>query len=393
MFTARDRSDKGHWYAILQGVLVLVLSFSISASYGIGDGLRSAPGSDTVNAVVVYGDTSLLDEDEPLSDERLDHLLDSLCQLDEAPLELIGYLKLFKRIRGMEEAEMIVLIDSLFELEHVPYALINEINLYADELPTQNEVDEGLLVDWHGPWEHPGDGYYGEWNTTNPNAYGHTLSAHDSLLLIKLTDPATDCGFAMPIEGIVTSRFGWRNGRPHNGVDIDLEVWDPVQSMFPGVVRFSGVYGGFGRLVVVRHFNGFETFYAHLHRLKVQVGDEVDAGQVIGLGGSSGHSTGSHLHLEVRFKGIPIDPSRFIDLSESTLYADTLVLKRTRWSFAAYPQGTRSHTVQKGEHLYAIAELYGTSIQDLCELNGISKRSVLRVGQQLMVSDMASAGP
>ena len=60
---------------------------------------------------------------------------------------------------------------------------------------------------------------------------------------------------------------------------------------------------------------------------------------------------------------------------------------QTRWSYAAYPHGTLSHTVRKGEHLYGIAERYGTSIKELCELNGISRRTTLRVGQELMVVD------
>src|SRR6185436_10574564 len=172
----------------------------------------------------------------------------------------------------------------------------------------------------------------------------------------------------------------------HNGVDIDLEVWDTVRTAFPGIVRFAGTYGGFGRLVVVRHFNGLETFYAHLHRIKVKPGDEVDGGDLVGLGGSSGHSTGSHLHFEVRFKGVPIDPGKLIDLEDGLLWSDRLVLNRTRYNYAAYPMGTRFHTVEKGEHLYAIAERYGASIDDLCELNGITRRTRLRAGQQLLVA-------
>lgn len=362
----------------------LLLTLFMGAASLYVQGTTDTTRTDTVSAVVVYGDELLLEAEEALSDDRLDHLLDSLCTLDPAPEDLIGDLRLFKRIRGMDIDQMVVLIDSLFQLDTVPYALINEINLYASNMPSQSAVDLASLLPWSNTNVEPGQEVYGAWNTTNPNAYGPELSQKDTVVLVQLTNGP--CGFSMPVPPVVTSRFGWRDGRPHNGVDLDLEVGDPVRSAFPGVVRFAGTFGGFGRLVVVRHYNGLETYYAHLHRLKVNSGDVLEAGEAVGLGGSSGHSTGSHLHFEVRFKGVPIDPSHMIAFMEGELLCDTLVLKKTRWSFAAYPMGTQFHTVGKGEHLYAIAEHYGTSINALCELNGITRKARLRVGQRLMVS-------
>ena len=341
---------------------------------------------DTVAAVVQYGGEKLLDGAVVLTDEVLEQLLDSLCSLDPVPTDLVRDLKLFQQIRSMDDMQMSMLIDSLFDLETVPYALINEINLYMSEMPSQASVDEASYVAWDHDHHIPGHDLYGSWITDRPNCYGPELSAQDSVLLVRLVDQDANCGFSLPVPGICTSRFGWRDGRNHNGIDLDLYTGEAVASMFPGVVRYAGTYGSFGRLVVIRHYNGLETYYAHLHRLKVSSGDIVDAGQVIGLGGNTGRSFGSHLHLEVRFKGIPIDPSRFIDLSSGSLSCDVLVLKKTRWSYAAYPLGTRFHTVQKGDHLYGIAQQYGTSIEALCELNGITKRSVLRAGQQLLVS-------
>lgn len=343
-------------------------------------------GTDTVSAMVVYGEETLLGNGEYLDHAALDLMIDSLLALDPVPGELVRNLRLLQRIRHMEQKEVVLLIDSLFDQDLVPYALVNEINLLATRLQDKQEDVHGLMVDWYGdaPW--PAHEHYGCWETSTPNAYGPELSRHDPPMLIQLTDSLAQCGFSMPVGGVITSRFGWRDGRPHNGVDIQLRTGDPVQSMFPGVVRFAGYFGSYGRIVVVRHYNGLETFYAHLHKTKVRTGDAVDAGEVIGLGGSTGRSTGPHLHFEVRFKGIPIDPARFIDLDGGELTCGTLVLKRTRWTYAAYPLGTRTHKVEKGEHLYAIAERYGTSIQQLCELNGISKRSALKVGQELLVS-------
>ncbi len=365
-------------------ILLLVLAITTDCICVAADAPKSTE-PDTVAAVVQYGGEKLVDGAIVLTDEAIEHLLDSLCGLDPVPMDLVRDLKLFQQIRQMDDLGMSLLIDSLFELETVPYALINEINLYISEMPSQSSVDEALYVSWLTDGPFPGEELYGGW-CTNPNGYGPELSAQDSVLLVRLVDDAMNCGFAMPVPGVCTSRFGWRHERNHNGIDLNLNTGDPVASMFPGVVRFAGTFGTFGKLVVVRHYNGLETFYAHLHRVKVTAGDQVEAGEVIGLGGNTGRSYGAHLHLEVRFKGIPIDPSRFIDLSSGSLACDVLVLQKTRWSYAAYPHGTQFHTVRKGEHLYTIAEQYGTSIEALCELNGISKRSVLRAGQQLLVS-------
>ena len=362
------------------GILLFV------AFVGTGAATRAQSAQpEVVEAVVVYGDQKLIEDEEALTDEQLSVMLDSLCTLDPAPHHLIRDLRLFLRIRKMDETQMVALIDSLFEQDTVPYALVNEINLYVDQLPTRTEVDESSVLAWSERTLEPGEEVYGAWRTDLPNAYGMELSAQDTILQVRLRDQSGLCGFSMPVPPVVTSRFGWRDGRSHNGVDLDLEVWDTVRSAFPGVVRFADKSGGFGRLVVVRHFNGLETYYAHLHRLKVKAGDEVEAGQTVGLGGSSGHSTGSHLHFETRFKGVPFDPSHMIDLTTGELLCDTLVLKRGRTSFSAYPKGTRFHTVAKGEHLSAIADQYGVPLDALCSMNGLPRRARLRVGQRLMV--------
>lgn len=360
--------------SLLLGLLALALPMAHAQS-----------GPQVVEALVVYGDQKLVDDEEALTDERLGLLLDSLCTLEHAPQDLIRDLLLFQRIRQMDEHEMVVLIDSLFELETVPYALINEINLYADQLPSQWDVDHSLTIPWQTDPHLAESSLYGGWDSSSPNVY-HTLPFNgDTLVQLQLTDASADCGYSVPVPPILTSAFGWREGRSHNGVDLDLEVWDTVRSAFPGRVRFAATYGGYGRLVVVRHYNGLETFYAHLHRIKVVVGDEVDAGQLVGLGGSSGHSSGSHLHFEARYRGVPIDPGHFMDLGTGNLLCDTLVLKRHRNSYNTYPKGTRFHTVGKGEHLTAIAERYEVPLPALCYLNGLSHRARLRVGQRLMV--------
>lgn len=343
-----------------------------------------------VEATVLYGDERLFEGDLYLDDDALAALWDSLCALPGTPEERLRDLELFLRIRSMDEEDLVRSIDSLFALEEVPYALINEVAHRTAAMPTELEIDRSAHVGWSANGAIPCHDIYGEWHVHAPNAYGPELSTSDSIVLLELTREHEGCGMCVPVPGVLTSRFGWRQGRAHNGIDLDLRTGEPVRAMFPGVVRFANAYGSYGKLIVIRHYNGLETYYAHLNRIHVGIGMEVEAGTVIGAGGNTGRSTGSHLHLEVRYKGLPIDPLRFFDPTSGSLVCNELVLKRTRWSFAAYPRGTKTHIVAHGDHLQAIAARYGTSVDELCALNGLSRKTRLSVGQELVVSGNAS---
>lgn len=113
--------------------------------------------------------------------------------------------------------------------------------------------------------------------------------------------------FCMPTPSrVVTSNFGYRAsfGRQHKGMDIKVYIGDSIRSAFSGrvrIVRYEG--GGYGKYIVIRHNNGLETIYGHLSKQLVTEGEEVRAGDVIGLGGNTGRSTGSHLHFETRLCG------------------------------------------------------------------------------------------
>ncbi len=307
-------------------------------------------GPDTVEAVVVYGDHKLFHSDDLPHDIELGFLLDSLERSAEPPTDLIRDLRTLRSIRSRDADELVLVIDSLLDQDDVPYALINEMSMY---LSRGSDPDHDLLVDWYGGHDAPASHLYGEWRTDTPNAYGHDRPDGDSLLVVQLVQEDLGCGAHKAAEGPVTSRFGQRNGRPHNGIDIGLRTGDPVYSIFPGVVRFAGAFGSFGRIVVVRHWNGLESYYAHLHRVKVEVGQEVEAGTIVGLAGSTGRSTGPHLHLEVRFKGYPIDPSAFMDHATGHLTDHTLTLRRTRWTYAAARRPAR--TTCKDDHVHGLA--------------------------------------
>jgi murein DD-endopeptidase MepM/ murein hydrolase activator NlpD len=126
----------------------------------------------------------------------------------------------------------------------------------------------------------------------------------------------------MPYRGPITSSFGQRENpfgggdeEVHKGLDIKGPMGGEVKAMAKGVVEFAGQKTGFGNCIVLKHGNGFETLYGHLSKILVRVGDQIDIGERIGLIGSTGRSTGPHLHYEVHRYGKKIDPESFLNLN------------------------------------------------------------------------------
>jgi murein DD-endopeptidase MepM/ murein hydrolase activator NlpD len=125
-----------------------------------------------------------------------------------------------------------------------------------------------------------------------------------------------------PYPGAITSTFGHRENpfsgegiETHKGVDIKGAWGSPVKAMAKGEVEFAGLRGGFGNCIMLKHGNGFETLYGHLSKILVSVGQKIDIGQQIGNIGSTGRSTGPHLHYEVHKNGEKIDPKNFLTLN------------------------------------------------------------------------------
>ena len=126
-------------------------------------------------------------------------------------------------------------------------------------------------------------------------------------------------GFHMPVPGKVTSNYGYRPKfrRMHRGVDMRLKTGDNVYAAFSGRVRIVNYEAnGYGNYVVIRHDNGLETVYGHLSAHKVKRGDYVNAGDVIGLGGNTGRSFGAHLHFEIRYMGVAINPADVVNFEK-----------------------------------------------------------------------------
>ncbi len=193
------------------------------------------------------------------------------------------------------------------------------------------------------------------------------------------------CDFHSPSVGRLTSGYGWRNNRPHYGVDIKLNTGDSVYSVFDGMVRIARYSSTYGNVVVIRHDNGLETLYAHLSKRSVKEGDEVAVGDVIGLGGNTGRSYGSHLHFETRYLGEPINPKDVFTINDSTFQvrADSLFLSSESFSFLKEVRKIKYHRVRSGDSLWRISKRYNVSINKLCRLNKISRKKTLRIGQKI----------
>jgi murein DD-endopeptidase MepM/ murein hydrolase activator NlpD len=175
------------------------------------------------------------------------------------------------------------------------------------------------------------------WDNTETFPYENVrISDLPERLEIPLLRPG-DC-FTPTWYGRLNSPYGPRKGRQHHGLDLQLHTGDKVYAAFDGIVRYARYNrAGYGNCIVIRHFNGLETVYAHLSRIEVPVNRIVRSGDPIGRGGNTGRSYGSHLHFEVRFKDYSIDPERLIDVQSLQLRTDTLRLSRSSLFTRRYP--------------------------------------------------------
>ena len=235
--------------------------------------------------------------------------------------------------------------------------------------------------------EYPALSLYPNWNNQYVHAYGNAIIP--DTYTIDLT------GFHMPTPSTkITSPFGPRWRRIHNGLDLKVNIGDTIVAAFDGKVRIVKYERrGYGKYVVIRHDNGLETVYGHLSKQLVEENQLVKAGEVIGLGGNTGRSTGSHLHFETRFLGIAINPIYMFDFPKQDIVADTYTFRRTQGSKRAGSHDTqvadgtiRYHKVKSGDTLSRIAKLRGVSVSTLCKLNRIKPTTTLRIGQVLRCS-------
>ena len=231
--------------------------------------------------------------------------------------------------------------------------------------------------------KHPADSLYRHiWTDAHVNPYGNLFDSLTDDVHIPMA------GFRLPAPGYVTSPFGWRRNRMHRGTDIKVQIGDSIRAAWGGQVRIVGWDPrGYGYYVVIRHDNGLETIYGHLSRPIVDEYERVFAGDVIGLGGNTGRSTGSHLHWEIRYLGNALDPATFVDFSAGKLRNEEeyvigiRAIKEQRAAEAAM----QWHKVRSGDTLSGIAKRYHTTVRKLCQLNKIRETSILQIGQKIRV--------
>ena len=264
----------------------------------------------------------------------------------------------------------------------------------------------------------PAEDLYADWE----NKYAHRATQLPDEYKIDLRD------FCMPTPSrVITSNFGPRWRRQHKGLDIKVYVGDTIRSAFSGMVRMVKYEAaGYGKYIVIRHDNGLETIYGHLSKQLVKENQRVKAGDVIGLGGNTGRSFGSHLHFETRLCGGALNPAIMFDFRAQDVTGDFYVYRKSTYNResaeATRLRGVRGngsynpadvnstataanrnadkasskkavasaprkvHKVKKGETLYRIATKYGVSVEQLRKLNGLGKNANIRPGQLVRYS-------
>jgi murein DD-endopeptidase MepM/ murein hydrolase activator NlpD len=317
-------------------------------------------------------------------------------------------------VESSDSTAVVRVVDSLKNVKPDPVHSVRTLGVVSviDTLPTENEALRIVLFNdntWRyvlsENYKQDANVFSDHWNVESTHAYNDVeISSLPETVALQLVDSLKS--YHHPFKGRISSRYGLRRGRPHQGVDLPLKVGDPVYATFDGKVRLSKAAGNYGNLVIIRHNNGLETYYAHLSSRSVEAGEWVVAGQQIGLGGSTGRSSGPHLHYEVRYRGQSFDPERIIDFSTGDLRRSELLLKRRYFSiYAKYEQdfddeleaekqeeaerkaaaAIQYHTIRSGDTLGALARKYGTTVTRICQLNGIKSTTILSIGRRLRV--------
>jgi len=312
-------------------------------------------------------------------------------------------------VNGQEQDSLVISQDSsdIFFEKIILDGKISYRNENTNEIIPQSEYILLCEADYNGPEnekDHENhDHSHDYWQCDRINPY------KDVVLPTPFKISFDQATFTHPVDDkiVITSRFGRRRRGPHRGLDIDLVTGDFVRSVLPGKVRFVGYSRGHGKTIVVRHANDVETVYAHLSAYTTKINDTVTEGQIIGFGGNTGNSRGSHLHLEVRYKGVCIHPEYVFNFDGSKAIRNTELWVTNGWKsprlHSSYKESKfevldseekaiayqnaepKYHRVRKGDTLSQIARSYSLGLRELCRINSISRNSILKIGQMIQV--------
>ena len=322
---------------------------------------------------------------------------------------------------------------------HAQDDVLNPYEGNSSPAPSENLITESYQIPSYNL-------YLQDWNTEylKIKSLGISFGNNDDIKIILVE--SHNNAFAMPCDMYkITSKYGNRKGGMHTGIDLALTKGAPIRCCFDGVVRMAKEYSSYGKTVVVRHYNGLETVYAHLDSIYVQPNEMVRAGQQVGTAGSSGRASGVHLHFETRFLYEHFDPEKMIDFGSGDLISNILTIAKSELDFDTAPEapataqtpapapaptptptpapatannapttannapattnptpkptsqpapnntannnnsGSVIHTVVSGDTLYAIARKYGTTVDKLLKLNNLTENSKLQLGQKIRV--------
>jgi murein DD-endopeptidase MepM/ murein hydrolase activator NlpD len=295
-------------------------------------------------------------------------------------------------------------------------------HLLANQAKNKDQIkliENNTFIDLIDDIEPEPDIYTEGWNSRSVNPFREADVPNRAVIDVT--------NYHMPVPGQVTSNYGYRAKfrRMHKGIDLAIRSNDTIYAAFDGKVRLTNYEAkGYGNYIIIRHPNDLETVYGHLNRFLVKPEQTVKAGQPIALGGSTGRSTGPHLHFETRYMGYAINPSAIFDFANHTTHTDTYTFSKATYTQARNyaPSNVHANSVQeidaamsrnsaksnsksaktskksdstsksaapykvrKGDTLSSIAKKNGTTVAKLQKLNGLGKSSTLQPGQSLKV--------
>lgn len=270
-------------------------------------------------------------------------------------------------------------------------------DLLAKQVNTKDQIrliENNTFMDLIDDIEPELDIYTEGWNSKSVNPFRNADVPETAVIDVT--------GYFMPVPGRVTSNYGYRSRfrRMHKGIDLQIKNNDTIYAAFDGKVRLTASEPkGYGNYVILRHPNNLETVYGHLNRFLVKPDQVVRAGDPIALGGSTGRSTGPHLHFETRFMGYAINPAGIFDFANQTTHTDTYTFSKKTYTQARnyapkrgeatastnpYRGGNDNpdtYTVKRGDTLGAIARSYGVSASKLRKINGLASSDKIKAGQ------------